>query len=161
MAVKSFTLRVSGNASLEDNSVVSFLENWDSRFAGDLPDSNVSFRVLYPSKKDEVESLVPYTIEGGKIVPSDDPTASALDVVSVSMVISGDVSLDDNTIKSFEFEVRDDGSVFNHTGSDGEEAWLEIATDATSKTIIEQMFTDLYATSTDPITVDIVSERFQ
>jgi len=36
MTINSFTLKVSGNASLADNSIVSCLENWDSRFLGEL-----------------------------------------------------------------------------------------------------------------------------
>ena len=158
MVVTSFTLRISGVAALETGSSVSFLENWDSRVQGELVGSNISFRTNYPSKKSEIESLVPYTIEGGQIVPSSDPTDSPIAVTSVSMVISGQVAYDDNSSGSFEFEVRDDGSVFNHTGVDGEDAWIALAEDPTASTIIEQMFTDLYSTDEDPITVAIVTE---
>jgi hypothetical protein len=158
MTISSFTLRISGNASLEDNTVVSFLENWDSNNLGDLPQSNLSFRVLYPSKKSEVEALVPYVIVGGQVVPSADPTASPVDVSSVSMVITGKVAYADNSIQSFSFEVRDDGSVYNHTGQEGEDAWLAMAEDPTANALMAQMFTALYATNEDPITVAIVTE---
>lgn len=158
MTISSFTLRISGNASLEDNTVVSFLENWDSNNLGDLPQSNLSFRVLYPSKKSEVEALVPYVIVGGQVVPSADPTAAPVPVSSVSMVITGKVAYTDNSSQSFSFEVRDDGSVYNHTGQEGEDAWLAMAEDPTANALMAQMFTALYSTDEDPITVAIVAE---
>lgn len=155
MTVSSFTLRVSGNASLANDNVVSFLENWDSNVLSELPDSNLSFRALYPFQKEEVESLVPYTISGGTVTPASDPTDAAVAVTSVSMVISGEVAFENNTVKSFEFEIQEDGSVYNHTGTEGEEAWVALAEDSTANSLIAQIFTTLYSSDDDPIMVTV------
>jgi len=112
---------------------------------------------LYPSKKEQVESLVPYTISGGTVTPASDPTDSSIAVTSVSMVISGEVAFADNSIKSYEFEIRDDNNVYNHSGEEGNEAWLALADDSTAKSLIEQIFTALYSSENDPITVTIVT----
>lgn len=160
MTVSSFTLRVSGNAALEDGSIVSFLQNWDSNVLGELPDSNLSFRNLYPSKKSEVESLYAYTTtDGGAITPASDPTPDAeVPVTSLSMVISGNVAYDDDTTESIELEVRDDGSVFNHSGGD---KWDKFTNDIRDNGLtsleetIESMFATLYSTEGDSIAVNL------
>lgn len=155
MTVSKFTIRVSGNASLADDRIVSFLKNWDSSVLGDLPDSNLSFRYLYPSQKTKVESLTPYTISSGTVTPSGDPTDSAVAVTAVSMVISGEVAFEDNTVKSFEFEIQEDGNVYNHFGTEAEEAWTALAENSTANAIIDQIFTELYSTDDDPISITI------
>jgi len=159
MTVSSFTLRISGNAALEDGNIVSFLQNWDSNVLGELPDSNLSFRNLYPSKKSEVEALYPYvTTDGGAVSVSDPSPDAEVPVTSLSMVISGNIAYADDTVESVEFEVRDDGSVFNHSGG---EKWDKFTNDIRDNGLtsleetVESIFTTLYSAEGDSITASL------
>lgn len=164
MEINSVSARISGVAGLSDNSTATFLGLYDS-YSKQIHlsvDANVEFRKNYPSQKTKIESLAPYTIAAfpttGRIIPASDPTDTGLVVDSLSMVITGRVSFDNNTHDDFSFEIRDDGSIYDHTGDKGREIWKTAFGDTPAvNTIGAAVLTALYSTEADPIAVTIAS----
>lgn len=164
MAINSVSARISGVSSLSNNDVVSFLGLYDS-YSNQIylsVNANEEFRKNYPSQKSKIEELAPYTTaafpSAGRIVPASDPVDTGVVVNSLSMVITGRVSFDDNTQDDFSFEVRDDGNVYDHTGELGREVWKTAFGDTPAiNTIGNAVLTALYSTEADPIAVTITS----
>lgn len=153
MTVRNFTLRISGNVALADNTIKSFLNNYDSAVKGSLVDSNLAFRSLYSALKSQLISLEPWTNGNYAVTPSADPTASAVAAEAAAIVITGIVAYEDNSIKSFAFELRDDGSAYNHTGAEGIAAWEDIADEFNDA--VADMFEELYTANGNVITVTV------
>ena len=170
MSVTSFILRASGNVALSDNSNETFLALYNP-FGDDFSlsvNGNEAFRINYPSKKSEIEGMDIYSaasvLSEGAIAISSDPSDSGVVVSSLAMVVTGRVTFSDNTQHDFSYEVRDDGSVYNHVEYDdeGNEAWASIAgevedTAAATKEIVTNFFENLYSTDADPITITLTT----
>lgn len=168
MSVTSFILRASGNVAMSDNSNKTFLALYNPFGDGFSlsVDGNEAFRANFPSKKSEIEAMDIFDaaaiLSNGAITVSKDPDDEGLVVSSLSMVVTGRVTFDDNTHNDFSYEVRDDGNVYNHVEfeDEGNEAWLAIAgpvedTAAATKAIIIDLFENLYSTDVDPIVVSL------
>lgn len=164
MAVSSVVLRVSGVVSLSDDTIRQFLGLYDQESNSVIysVDANTGFRANFPSKKTEIEALAPYDIAQfptrGQIVAGGDPADEGLVVTSLAMVITGRVAEDDDTYEDFSYEVRDDGSVYNHTPVEGNAAWeAAFGFSGDANTVAAAIFSTLYSTEADPIAVSLTT----
>lgn len=165
MEVTSVVFRISGNLGLSDNSTRTFLGQLeqDGPSKRDILnisfDANEAFRANFPTKKEEIEALSPYSatiFPAGQIVPSGDPVDAGLVVNSLSMVMTGRVTYSNNTQKDFSYEVRDDGSVYAHEAEEGDVAWADaFGPLGGPKIVAEIILTTLYSAMDDSITVTL------
>lgn len=137
MAVKDFTVRVSGTVAYDDQSHGSFeaVGKWKDQF-GNLvaqhndEDSLENFRRLYSDRSMGVEQvlavLAPAGSPRGEVTLTPNAPSTAKTVNSFVMEISGLVAMDDNSKTSFVAQWVD--GVVNLFPDETESSWNELAT---------------------------------
>jgi hypothetical protein len=140
MAIRNFTMNISGIIANSDNVVKSFGVWFDSAQKALLTGSADAFADLFPSKAAIVSQLLalfsPVSVSFSSL-PSSINSAS-----SFTMIVSGNVAYDDNTVKSFSFEVQGDDGVYKHI-SDGNVTLDELVADSTFNAVVTDMLDDL------------------
>lgn len=149
VGIKNFTMNMSGIVAQNDNSVGSFGVWFDSQAKALLVGSQDAFAAIFGTKSaimtEFLDKLLPARVSF--VFP-----ATPLVVTSFTLVLSGVVAYDDNTVESFSFEVRDNDAVYKHIDTSNV-TFDNLMRDATSNALIIGMFEDLVGA-----TVQIMSE---
>jgi hypothetical protein len=145
MTVKNFTMNMSGVVAQGNNQVNSFGVWFDSQSEATLVGSQDAFNSIFGSKSAVITQLLAQLLPAH--VSFAYPTSSAV-VTSFTMVISGVVAFEDNTVESFSFEVAGNDVVTKHISTGGD-TYEKLISDPTAKTLVATMWEGLVGTTVE------------